>query len=103
MTRKERRENWQRLINEQCESGLSGAAFCRQHGIAPSTFTYWKRRLHTNTPIEGFVEILSDSASRTSSGIRIRLDERVSIEVDQGFDLHTFCAVFDALCTRGMS
>lgn len=39
------REEWQRLIAEQRQSGLSQQAFCRDHGLVLATFCNWKRRL----------------------------------------------------------
>lgn len=36
---------WQQLISEQAESGLSQAAFCKRKRLPLSTFTHWKRRL----------------------------------------------------------
>jgi len=36
---------WQHLVEEQQESGLTQKAFSEQHGIAPSAFGYWKRKL----------------------------------------------------------
>jgi len=36
---------WQQLVDEFQESGLTQKAFSDQHGIAPSAFGYWKRKL----------------------------------------------------------
>jgi len=33
MTSSERRQHWQNIINQQVDSGLSKAAFCREQGI----------------------------------------------------------------------
>ena len=38
-------EQWQRLIDEQLQSKLTQAEFCRQNDLAISSFGYWKRRL----------------------------------------------------------
>ncbi|WP_257295686.1 hypothetical protein [Endozoicomonas sp. YOMI1] len=36
---------WQNLINQQQESGVSQKAFCELNDICLSTFTLWKRKL----------------------------------------------------------
>jgi len=36
---------WQHLVEEYQQSGLTQKAFSEQHGIAPSAFGYWKRKL----------------------------------------------------------
>ncbi len=40
---------WQNLIGQQQESGVSQKAFCELNNICLSTFTLWKRKL-TVTP-----------------------------------------------------
>ena len=44
-------EEWQRLITEQQQSGLSQRAFCREHGLALSSFRNWKQRLAATHPV----------------------------------------------------
>ncbi len=41
------RDEWQRLINEQAESGQTQAAFCAARGISVGSLQNWKRRLAT--------------------------------------------------------
>lgn len=43
--RRRSRDEWQALVGEQQHSGLTQRAFCRQRGLALSTFRYWKRQL----------------------------------------------------------
>ena len=38
-------------------SGLSAAAFARQHGIAYTTFCSWRRRRRPAMPTVGFAEV----------------------------------------------
>jgi len=45
MTKQERTAHWRSLVNKQIESGLTGAAFCREHQINRERFYYWRRRL----------------------------------------------------------
>jgi hypothetical protein len=46
------RDEWQRLIDEHSESGLTQAAFCEAHGLSLASFGNWKRRLTTAESIE---------------------------------------------------
>ena len=59
---------WQALILQQAESGLSGKAFCDQHDITYPSFMNWRRRLGDNSSPESsddslpmFVELTKPS------------------------------------------
>ena len=41
----QRAEQWRERITRQADSGKSVAAFCREQGIAPPTFYWWRNRL----------------------------------------------------------
>lgn len=43
-------EKWRQRIAEQARGGYSIAAFCERHGLANSSFHYWKRRLRDESP-----------------------------------------------------
>jgi transposase-like protein len=45
--RRRSRDEWRALLAEQQDSGLTQSAFCRQRGLAISTFQHWKRKLAT--------------------------------------------------------
>lgn len=45
MKNKIRAEEMAQVLEAQAASGLSKKAFCEEHGIAPSMFYYWQRRL----------------------------------------------------------
>ncbi len=65
------REWWQGKIIQQKSSGLSGLAFCKEHGLCYNQFNTWKRR-----PAEGEgtgfspVSITSPRASDALAGVR---------------------------------
>ena len=56
---------WQHLIEQQARSGMSGLAFCRQHGLQAKTF-YLKRQLLSNQSVvkstEAFIQVQSSPA-----------------------------------------
>ena len=59
------RDEWQRLIEQQADSGQTQAVFCAEHGISVASFRNWKRRLVVETPAESWVELgtLADAKS----------------------------------------
>ena len=96
MTVEERRSHWHAIINNQAGSGMNIAAYCREGHIHTSLFYTWRRRLREQPQQSGgFVE-LKPGRSNTS-GVCLRLDGRLIIEVDRGFDPSTLRAVVDAL------
>lgn len=36
---------WQQTFTDWATSGLSGAAFCREHSLSYHQFSYWRRKL----------------------------------------------------------
>jgi len=89
MTREERISQWHEIIEQQASSGMSGAAFCREHGINPSRFYHWRLRLKEDAA-GGFLELKADvSPSKLRSataGILIHVSGTISIELAQDFD-----------------
>lgn len=73
VTRRPRRseQEWRAVMAQFARSGVDGEAFCAREGIAPSTFWNWRSRLQRSgrgkeaSPASPFVELVSDSASRT--------------------------------------
>jgi len=105
MPRESRRVYWRRLVTKQAESGLKPATFCREHQINLNLFYRWRRRFRNEQPqgvSAGFVELVP-CVTEPASGLRIRLGETVSIEVDRGFDPVTLRAVIEAISSGGTS
>jgi transposase-like protein len=105
MKKEDRATYWQKVVQEQVESGLSGAAFCKDHHINPQRFYFWRRRFKDESKgtkgTGAFLELVPSSSKIQASGIRIRLDERLSIELDRHFDSRTLRNAIDALCGQG--
>jgi hypothetical protein len=103
MTKEERATRWQILVQDQAQSGMSAAAFCKENQLNLHGFYSWRRRFKTESgpKVTGaFLELVPSSKIR-ESGIRIRFDERLSIELDRGFDPFTLRNAIDALCGKG--
>jgi hypothetical protein len=98
MTREERRAHWRAIIENQATSGMSIAAYCRDAQINPSYFYTWRRRLQEQQPCpRGFLELIPGKLTESASGVCIRLDTKLSIEVERGFDSFTLRAVIETL------
>lgn len=41
----EKKLEWKNLIEEQSQSSLSANKWCRERGLRPHTFRYWKNKL----------------------------------------------------------
>ena len=103
MTKEERAARWQMLVQDQTQSGMSAAAFCRENQLNLQRFYSWRQRLHAGSDAKvtgAFLELVP-SAKMQESGIRIRLDGRLFIETDRGFDSSTLRNAIDALCGKG--
>ncbi len=46
--RRRTQNEWQSLVKEQADSGLSAKAFCANHGIGLASFYQWRKRLTTD-------------------------------------------------------
>ena len=100
MTKEERIAHWRTTIEKQAVSGKSIAAFCRDQKIVTHQFHWWRgrfRKENSQSKESGFLKLVPLSKSQ-HNGIRIRLNNGVSIEVEHGFDPHTLRSVIDAIC-----
>jgi len=61
--REERKSYWRALIDKHTESGMSAATFCRQQGINPQLFYFWRRRFRAESPGTGFIRLVPTSNS----------------------------------------
>jgi hypothetical protein len=99
MTKEERVSHWRTLVDQQAGSGLRASAFCREKEINAQRFYQWRQRFREkplNEMSSGFVELIPCS-EHPPSGIRIRVQERLCIEVDRRFDPFTLRAVVEAI------
>lgn len=88
MTRAERRASWQRKIKAQEQSGKSIAAWCREKSINDKTFRRWKRNLKpkSSSVPDGWCEVQPRPAVKSSGSLKLVIDERITIELQSGFD-----------------
>src|SRR3974377_2467617 len=48
-----RRAQWQQHLNAHAASGLTQAAYCREHGLNARYFSVWKRKLCAPIEVRG--------------------------------------------------
>jgi len=106
----ERGRHWEGIIREHADSGMSVRAFCLERGLARCSFCWWRRELRDlggpdsrgeggTASGAGFVELVPSrrSPGDGGSGVTVRLDDRISIVVDRGFDPGALSAVVAVL------
>ena len=102
MSRTDSSVRWRQLITKQAESGLSGAAFCRERKVCRKSFYAWRRKLQagTDTPAEadkGFAEVVRRANDGVGSGVSILPGPPRTIRVERGFDAATLQAVLSVV------
>ncbi len=91
-----KQEFWQQHIEECKRSTLSQTQYCRTHGLALSTFGYWKRRLQRSRicnprfyPLT--VQPLPQKVSQPSnSGLSLHLgNDKFRLDISEDFSVPT--------------
>lgn len=78
------RQMWITNLADWRLSGLNGAAWCRERGIAYPVFLYWKRKLVLESASGQFVEITNPedpSLVLECNGVAIRLSAKFDAEL----------------------
>lgn len=103
MTKEERVIYWHKLVKEHAQSSLSVTDFCRDHRINRQRFYLWRQRFNSpsTAPVTGAFLELVPSSKKGESGIRLRVDQGVSIELDYGFDPATLRQVISVFRVKG--
>jgi hypothetical protein len=101
MTQQQRSTYWQELVEAQSQSGLDVTTFCRDRRINRQRFYLWRQRFQKpGAEPEAFLELVPSSRSG-ESGVRLHLNQSLSIELDRGFDPATLQQVLTALRAKG--
>ncbi len=96
---------WRSAITEADGSGQSVREFCRQKGLKESLFHAWRRQLkqrdaESAADQTGFMELVAPTGGG-GAGVSIRIDERISIVLQRGFDRELLKAALGCLCEAG--
>ena len=82
--------HWQKLVDQQERSGLSGAQFCRQENVRYASFMGWRKRLQVSTPQPGpvvpsaFVELTAPSNTSQDAISKPSPDTNLCVELSLG-------------------
>jgi hypothetical protein len=106
MTKRKHRSQaeWQAIIQQQKDSGLNAAEFCRQQGLLSKTF--YKRRLaqsvvaNVQTSHPSFIKIRKPStqiASSTSGPVGILHYHNSQLHIQSNTDAHWLAQLMQAL------
>ena len=82
MTGAELHHYWQQTLAEWTASGLSGAAFCKQHSLTYHQFVYWRRKLRgpgESPSRAGFARVAPVAHDDAADGLTVSLPGGVSI------------------------
>lgn len=80
-------EQWQSIVDQQIQSGLSGAAFCKAEGFQYQSFMNWRKKLENTTPETEatteakFVELTRNDEPASSEHWHIELDLAPGIQL----------------------
>jgi transposase-like protein len=98
MTKEERITHWRKLVKEHSQSSLSVTDFCREHQIDRQRFYIWRKRFKSqSTQVTGAFLELIPSSRNGESGVRLRIDQALTIELDHGFDPATLRQVISVV------
>jgi hypothetical protein len=102
MTQQQCSTYWQELVEAQSQSGLDVTTFCRDRRINRQRFYLWRQRFQKqNAESDAFLELVPSSRSG-ESGVHLRLNQNLSIELDRGFDPTTLQQALLALQGKGL-
>lgn len=87
MSHQERNLYWQQQLEDWRASGLSGAAFCKQHTLSYHQFMYWRRKLADSAsgseaeslPGSGFARVTQVPASVVAGELTLMLPGGMTI------------------------
>lgn len=84
---------WKPHLDGWRDSGLSQAAYCRQHGLSLKCFAYWRRnldqtpvRLSAPTSMPALVPIVVHDAPVADERIEVRLPNGLQVNLSAGID-----------------
>ena len=100
------RAKWRGLLTEQEQSGLSGAAFCRERNLSIKSFGYWRKRLSEKSAANSqWLAVTADPSpvhgvlARHSRTLTLQIGI-VSVDIASGFDRELLRDVVRALEMR---
>jgi len=90
---------WRGKMSEYEKSGLTARKFCVRDELSEVQFHYWRRALKDQMEKRtvGFVELVRSAGKNGGAGVSIRIDDRISIMLECGFDAEALKAALAAV------
>lgn len=92
---------WRGKMAAYEKRGVTVREFCARERLREVQFYYWRRELKATSQQAGFVELVRFGGMNGGAGVSIRVDDRLSIAVERGFDEETLKAALACVCARG--
>ncbi len=93
---------WRGKMAEYEKKGLTAREFCAREELREVQFHYWRRALKDQAEKKaGFVELVSAVGKNVGAGVSIRIDDRISIMLERGFDGEALKAALSAVGEAG--
>lgn len=102
--KQQKERHWQAHISAQRKSGLSRAAYCKEHNLSYHVATYWSKKLseplkgQTNlVPVRFSSSIETMPARSAHSDLKVILPNKIAIEVGNDFSPVTLAKLLTVL------
>ena len=92
---KEKRDFWRQQVLDWQESKLSPKEYCSQHNLSKTRFSYWRRRFKP-----GPVPVALIQLPIQDSGLRLIVNNRYQVEIDERFSSGTLQHLLQVLESR---
>jgi len=88
---------WQTLIAQWENSGMTQRAFAEAHDIRAGTLAWWKWKLGQKAPTPSPTEFIEVVVQHTTPGFVLELPE-YRVHIPHGFDAHELQRLLTTLC-----
>lgn len=92
-----RQRKWAELIRQQEQSGLSVAAFCRNHDLVEQSFYNWRKKLGSSPLVRFALVEAAAPGANVAAPIELILASGDRVRIGAGTDTATLRAVLGAL------
>ena len=101
------RHQWLTHVKAQKKSGLNRTEYCKQYNLSYNAMTYWNGKGRTTPEIKTTLvpvplkkDTLQFSHRTEQVALRIKLSEKISVEVGENFSTTTLTRLLDTLEAR---
>ena len=99
---KSKKTFWEHHLDNWQKSGLSQVQYCQQNQLNKHTFAYWKAKLEKKPVLPPLLPVTVQPDTKQDfpflhSGIVLSFNERLSIQLENGFNSDTLSRLIDLL------